>query len=190
MAVIVGCGSAAAPQPEAPTAAPSSEIAPLPAQPVDRPAAAEPTAVRPTPQPPPEPPGAEPSAATVPDPGETSQGCAKDPASETPVRRDRLGDGDRLIRVKNAAKEELQVRLLGGDDVPAMPGTLRIAPGATAEYRVPAGRYRLRYRVETTCAVLEGSPIVLTGRRSGVEISLKTGSGAGRAGIKRVTEDL
>jgi hypothetical protein len=55
---------------------------------------------------------------------------------------------------------------------------------------VPEGRYQLRYRVETTCAVLEGNPIVLTGRRSGVEISLKTGGGAGRPGVKRVTEDL
>jgi hypothetical protein len=188
--MIVGCGSASAPPPEAPPETPTGEITPLTAEPVDEPAATDPAAAQPTPGPPTETPSAEPSAATAAEPDATSQGCAKDPTSETPVRTDSLGEGDRLIRVKNAAKEELQVRLLGGDDHPAMPGTLRIAPGATAEYRVPAGKYRLRYRVETTCAVLEGSPIVLTGRRSGVEISLKTGAGAGRAGIKRVTDDL
>lgn len=185
-AATVGCG------PPPGTAGPEAPTAPEPSAEPARAAPAEPGA--PTqPEPTPADPAAEREAeATSNASGSTlpADACARDPAAEAPVRSDELGAGDRLVRILNASRDELQVRLLGADERPFVAGTLRILPGSQASFHVPAGTYRLRYRVQSTCEVLRGSKIVLTGHRAGVEISLRPGARQTEAGVSLVEEDL
>jgi hypothetical protein len=98
-----------------------------------------------------------------------------------------MGQGDRLIRVLNRTGGPVRLRLLDDGDKPALDGTLHIPKAGAGELHVEAGSYRVRYRLETSCEVLRGSPIVLTGNRAGVEIQLRSGgAGPGSGSVQHV----
>ncbi len=165
----MGVGCAAAPPPPAPEAP-------------------EPVAA-PAPEPPPEPePEPEPEPAVDPD---KVQQCGQTLESELPIFEDRMGEGERLVRLINNSQEAVQARLLDDDRKPVYQGTLRIAAGTMGEFRVPAGVYMVRYRRQKTCDVMRGAPLILKGKNAGVEISIKPKFDAGsRSKMKPVGEPL
>lgn len=193
LALLAACSPTTTPAAASPRAEPNAEPAAV-ARPPGPPAEGRRTAADATPPPtdPVEAGAKRPSGESPPPTAQqTPRRCGADPQKEQPIRTDELGSGDRMVRVLNRAHGELQVRLVGEDDQPALAGTLLIAPGAAAVFRVPAGHYRLRYRVQTTCEVLRGSAIRLTGRRTGVEIALKPGPRRSpQATVSRVRDDL
>lgn len=140
-------------------------------------AGAPPPEPAPPPPAPPAPPAPEPvevaPAPAEPAPAPDQSTCTADPSGEEPVETGELGQGDRIVRVLNNGGVELRARLVDRNHAPAIVGTLRIAAGETGTFRVPAGSYHVRYRIESNCQVWEGSAVHLTGPRSGVEIGLK-----------------
>jgi hypothetical protein len=79
----------------------------------------------------------------------------------------------------------VRLRLLGQGGEPALEGTLHIPKTGQGELRVAPGSYRVRYRLESSCEVLLGSPIALTGN-----LTLTTSNlASGRAKFIRLTAD-
>jgi hypothetical protein len=112
--------------------------------------------------------------------------CTERPEQEQPVHDGTMGQGDRLIRVLNRTGVPVRLRLLSQGGEPALAGTLHIPKTGQGELRVAPGSYRVRYRLESSCEVLLGSPIALTGNRAGVEIQLRAGSNAGSGSVQHV----
>lgn len=101
------------------------------------------------------------------------QRCGQDPATESPIHRGEVGDGDRVVEIANNSGKLIQARLLTVDEKAALPGTLVIDAGEQGVFRVPAGTYLLRYRIAGTCEVRKGKPLELTGVRGGVQIGVR-----------------
>ena len=156
---------------------------------------AAPTAPEPVAEAPPEVP-AEPEEGAASEPEadvdpEKVQPCGQDVASELPIVDDRMGEGERVVRLINNTQEDVQARLLDDDRKPVYQGTLRIEAGKIGEFRVPAGVYMVRYRRQTTCDVMRGAPLVLKGNHAGVEISIKPKFESGsKSKMKPVGEPL
>lgn len=150
------------------------------------PPAASPTPVAESPEP-----AAPEPVPDEPPPAVDESRCAQDLSKELPVSDGEIGDGRRLVRVINNGTVELRVRLVDTRGKPVLPGTLRVPAGETGTFKVAAGSYVVRYRVESTCHVFEGSPVHLTGPRSGVEIGLKALFEEGTShDVRRVDGDL
>lgn len=142
---------------------------------------------------PPPPPAPEPEPEPVDEgPPEIDQSrCAQDLERELPVAEGEIGSGPRVVRVINNGTVELRARLVGSDGQAVLDGTLRVPAGAAGTFKVGPGSYRVRYRVESNCHVFEGSPVHLTGPRSGVEIGLKALFEEGSSHkVRRIDGDL
>jgi hypothetical protein len=95
------------------------------------------------------------------------------------------------VRIINTSAVEIRARLIDAERRPAVDGTLRIAPGQTGTFKVGPGSYAVRYRLESSCEVFEGSPVQLVGPRAGVEIALNAIFEQGQSkGARRVNEEL
>ncbi len=102
-----------------------------------------------------------------------SSDCARDPAREAPVRTGHLGSGSRYVELLNNGTVEIQARILGEDDAPVMPGTLRVPAGSKGRFMVEPGTYSLRYRLHPSCRVVRSEePVALGARHAGVTIAL------------------
>lgn len=143
------------------------------------------------PEPAPEP---APDPAPAPEPAvdpDKVQRCGQNLQSELPIVEERMGEGERLVRLINNSREAVQARLLDEQRTPVYQGTLRIPSGTIGEFRVPAGVYMVRYRRQKTCDVMRGAPLILKGRNAGVEISIKPKfDGGARSKMKPVGEAL
>ena len=117
--------------------------------------------------------------------------CGQDPAAETPIVETTLGEGDRLVRLINNSDGTIQARILHEDLEPAVAGTLHVPGWKQGEFRVPEGVYVVRYRYGTSCEVRRGKKLILTGRRTGVEIAIKPHFERGQSSeMKPVPEPL
>jgi hypothetical protein len=117
--------------------------------------------------------------------------CGQDPAKESPIVEGKLGDGERMVRLINNSGVAIQARILGEDLEAAVAGTLHVRAGKRGEFHVPEGNYVVRYRHGTTCEVRRGAKLLLTGRRTGVEIGVKPGFDRGSdSRMKKVSEEL
>ena len=183
-AALLGCGGPATTGPQPPSEAPRETIGATTASADPRVAQSGPGDRAPAPS-------SDPSAGDSDTQRAERTTCSETPEKEQPVRTDRLGDGPRMVRVSNQTGSEIQARLLDAKDQPVLPGTLRLAPGASGELRVPPGTYRLRYRLHPSCEVLRGSTIQLTGNRSEAMITLKArAKSASPDSVQRVREEL
>jgi hypothetical protein len=98
--------------------------------------------------------------------------CATDPSREAPVATGDLGTGSRTIELLNTGKVEIQARLLGGDALPAVQGTLRLPGQGRGVFHVPVGTYQLRLRDNLSCQVQRGTPFTIGEEHAGVSIAL------------------
>lgn len=121
----------------------------------------------------------------------SSHKCGQDHRSELPIVEGKVGDGERIVRLINNSKGDVQARLLDAKLEPVFAGTLRVAAGTTGEFHVDEGVYLLRYRLADGCQVRRGAKLVLTGKRAGVEISIKPKFESGsKSNMRTVSEPL
>jgi hypothetical protein len=129
------------------------------------------------------------TASGEPDAGNVATRCTKDLKAEAPIVLDQLGSGSRFIELINNGDVEIQVRLLGEDERPALTGTMRIPPHAQGRFNIEPGTYLLRYRDQERCLVYRGSAVGIGPGHAGVRIAIEAIFTSGEDHVTREVDE-
>ncbi len=81
--------------------------------------------------------------------------------------------GSRYVRIANTGGVNVAARLVDAETQRPLTPAVLVPRGSVREVRVEPGRFRLRYRVEATCAVYERGPISIEVDEPGTTLAVR-----------------